>query len=110
MSVAGAVRARGVRAASVCQIVGWLGAVVAVAALVLLGLVVGAWLAEAAPCTDVEVVFAHGTFEPGGIGATGAVFVDALSSQVGGKPVDAYPVNYRCPVANTRTSSKAVRG
>jgi cutinase len=50
--------------------------------------------ASAAPCPDVEVVFARGTFEPPGIGATGEAFVDSLRSQAGGKSVDVYPVNY----------------
>jgi cutinase len=50
--------------------------------------------ASAAPCPDVEVVFARGTFEPPGIGVTGQAFVDALRSRVGGKSVDVYAVNY----------------
>jgi cutinase len=50
--------------------------------------------ASAAPCPDVEVVFARGTFEPPGVGATGEAFVDSLRPQVGGKTVDVYPVNY----------------
>ena len=50
--------------------------------------------APAAPCPDVEVVFARGTFEPPGVGGTGQAFVDALRSKVGGKSVDVYPVNY----------------
>jgi len=50
--------------------------------------------ASAAPCSDVEVVFARGTFEPPGIGTTGQAFVDSLRSDVGGKSVDVYPVNY----------------
>jgi cutinase-like protein len=50
--------------------------------------------ASAAPCPDVEVVFARGTFEPPGIGTTGQAFVDSLRSEVGGKSVDVYPVNY----------------
>jgi cutinase len=50
--------------------------------------------ASAAPCSDVEVVFARGTFEPPGIGATGEAFVDSLRSRVGGKSVGVYPVNY----------------
>jgi cutinase len=40
------------------------------------------------------VVFARGTFEPPGIGATGQAFVDSLRAQVGGKSLDVYPVNY----------------
>jgi cutinase len=50
--------------------------------------------ASAAPCPDVEVIFARGTFEPAGVGGTGQAFVDALRAQVGGKSVDVYPVNY----------------
>jgi cutinase len=50
--------------------------------------------ASAAPCTDVEVVFARGTFEPPGVGPTGEAFVDSLRSRVGGKSVSVYPVNY----------------
>jgi cutinase len=50
--------------------------------------------ASAAPCPDVEVVFARGTFEPPGVGDTGQAFVDALRAKVGGKSVDVYPVNY----------------
>jgi cutinase len=50
--------------------------------------------ASAAPCPDVEVVFARGTFEPPGIGDTGQAFVSSLRSRVGGKSVEVYPVNY----------------
>jgi cutinase len=50
--------------------------------------------ASAAPCPDVEVIFARGTFEPAGVGGTGQAFVDALRAQVGDKSMDVYPVNY----------------
>jgi Cutinase len=110
MSFVGAVRARCVRAVSACQIVGWLGAVVVVTALVLMCLVVGARLAEAAPCSDAELAFARGTFEPAGIGATGAAFVDALRSQVGGKSVDVYAVNYPGGADNGAHNLYAVNG
>ena len=50
--------------------------------------------AEDSSCSDVEVVFARGTFEAPGVGATGQAFVDALSSRLGGKTVDVYGVNY----------------
>lgn len=50
--------------------------------------------ASAQPCPDVEVVFARGTYEPPGVGATGQAFVDALRAQAGDKSVDVYPVNY----------------
>jgi cutinase len=51
-------------------------------------------IASAAPCPDVEVVFARGTFEPPGIGLTGETFVDSLRALAAGKSVDVYPVNY----------------
>ena len=46
------------------------------------------------PCPAVEVVFARGTFEAPGVGATGQAFVDALNGRLPGKTVDAYGVNY----------------
>ncbi|GAY15755.1 cutinase family protein [Mycobacterium sp. shizuoka-1] len=46
-------------------------------------------------CPDVEVVFARGTFEAPGVGATGQAFVDALTTRLNGKEtVGVYPVNY----------------
>ncbi len=50
--------------------------------------------AEDSSCSDVEVVFARGTFEAPGVGATGQAFIDALDARLGGKTVDAYGVNY----------------
>ncbi|GJF13142.1 cutinase [Mycolicibacterium cyprinidarum] len=50
--------------------------------------------AAAAPCPDVEVVFARGTGEPPGVGPTGQAFVDALGARIGGKTLGVYPVNY----------------
>ncbi|MGB8405979.1 MAG: cutinase family protein [Mycobacterium sp.] len=50
--------------------------------------------AYAAPCPDVEVVFARGTFEPPGIGATGQAFVDSLTAKTPNKTTDVYPVDY----------------
>jgi cutinase len=50
--------------------------------------------ASAAPCPDVEVTFARATTEPPGVGVVGREFVDALRSQVGGRSVGVYPVNY----------------
>jgi cutinase len=47
----------------------------------------------AAPCPDVEVVYARATGEPTGLGS-GQAFVDALRSQVGGRSVSGYAVNY----------------
>src|SRR5262245_34597346 len=50
--------------------------------------------ASAAPCPDVEVVFARGTFEAPGVGGIGQSFVDAVRKQAAGKSVSVYPVNY----------------
>src|ERR1700752_4059774 len=50
--------------------------------------------ASADPCPDVEVVFARGTGEAPGVGGVGQAFVDSLQSQVGGRSVGVYPVNY----------------
>jgi cutinase len=60
----------------------------------LLGAPIGVPAASAVPCPDIQVIFARGTFEPVGIGATGEAFVDSLRSRVGTKSVDVYPVNY----------------
>jgi cutinase len=45
-------------------------------------------------CANVEVVFARGTFEPAGVGATGQAFADALNARLPGRTVDVYAVNY----------------
>ncbi|MHA3023423.1 cutinase family protein [Mycobacterium sp. BMJ-28] len=51
--------------------------------------------AAAAPtCPDVDVVFARGTFEAPGVGATGQAFVDALTARLPGGSVSSYAVNY----------------
>ena len=50
--------------------------------------------ASANPCPDVEVTFARATTEPPGVGGVGQAFVDSLRSQVGGRSVGVYPVNY----------------
>jgi cutinase len=50
--------------------------------------------ATAAPCPDVEVVFARGTNEPPGVGGVGQSFVNSLRSQIPGRSVGVYAVNY----------------
>lgn len=50
--------------------------------------------ASAAPCPDVEVTFARGTDEPPGVGGVGQEFIDSLRSQVRGRSIEVYPVNY----------------
>lgn len=49
--------------------------------------------AGAAPCSDVEVVFARGRIEPPGTGQIGQAFISALRSKTG-KNVGYYAVNY----------------
>jgi cutinase len=50
--------------------------------------------ASAEQCSDVDVVFARGTFEPPGVGGIGQAFVDSLQSDVGGRSVAVYAVDY----------------
>ncbi len=50
--------------------------------------------AAADGCPDAEVVFARGTGEPAGAGGPGQAFFDALTSQLPGKNLTLYPVNY----------------
>ncbi|OBJ88688.1 cutinase family protein [Mycobacterium sp. 1245852.3] len=50
--------------------------------------------ASASPCPDIEVTFARGTAEPPGVGGVGQAFIDSLRSQVRGRSLGVYPVNY----------------
>jgi cutinase-like protein len=50
--------------------------------------------AAAAPCPDVEIVFARGTTEPPGAGGIGQAFIDSVRSQLGGRSVGVYAVDY----------------
>lgn len=59
--------------------------------------------AAAAPCPDVEIVFARGTTEPAGVGTIGQAFVDSVRSQAGGRSVSVYAVNY--PASNDFVNS-----
>jgi cutinase len=45
-------------------------------------------------CPAIEVVFARGTNEAPGVGATGQAFVDALNARLPGRAIDVYAVNY----------------
>ncbi|WP_408633275.1 cutinase family protein [Mycolicibacterium arenosum] len=60
--------------------------------------IAGLWLAtpiaSADDCPNVDVVFARGTFEPAGPGATGQAFIDALQARLGDKTVNSAPVDY----------------
>src|ERR1700735_5131029 len=54
----------------------------------------GVPVAAADGCPDAEVVFARGTGEPVGPGGPGQAFFDSLTSQLPGKTVNLYPVDY----------------
>jgi cutinase len=51
-------------------------------------------IAAADGCPDAEVVFARGTGEPVGPGGPGQAFYDSLTSQLPGKTINLYPVDY----------------
>lgn len=55
---------------------------------------IGSPAAFADPCSDVGVVFARGTHQEPGLGNMGQSFVDSLTSQLGGRSVNVYAVNY----------------
>jgi cutinase len=59
--------------------------------------------ANAAPCPDVEVVFARGTTEPPGVGGIGQAFVDSLRAKAGSRSVGVYAVDY--PASNDFVTS-----
>jgi cutinase len=61
--------------------------------------------AQAGPCPDVEVVFARGTGEPPGAGKVGQAFIDSLSSQISGRSLGVYPVNYPATQAFAASSN-----
>jgi cutinase len=70
-----------------------LGAGLLFAASVVSTSVIG-WAADGEPCPNVEEIFARGTLEAPGIGATGEAFTDALNGRLGNTPVVVYPVDY----------------
>jgi cutinase len=45
-------------------------------------------------CSDIEVIFARGTDDTPGLGTPGTAFVNALRSQVGGRRLTSYAVDY----------------
>jgi len=55
---------------------------------------IGGPAAAADPCSDIAVVFARGTHQAPGVGDVGQAFIDSLTSQVGGRSVGVYAVNY----------------
>lgn len=59
-------------------------------------------------CPAVEVVFARGTNEAPGVGATGQSFVDALNARLSEKTVDVYGVNYPASLSFGQTADGIV--
>lgn len=78
--------------ASARRLAVWVLSAAAVAGSVVSAAPVPAVAAE--PCPDVEVVFARGSGEAPGVGGIGKPFIDSLRSQVGGRSLTVYPVNY----------------
>jgi cutinase len=76
----------------------FLGPAVVAASGLSASVVAAALPSASAQCPDVQLVFARGTDEPPGLGATGQAFADNLRSRVGAKSLDVYPVNY--PASN----------
>src|ERR1700738_3984806 len=85
------------------QIAGFLGAAVLTTSALTAAITIPS--ATAAPCPNVEVVFARGTNEPPGVGGVGQAFIDSLRSQVRGQSVGVYAVNY--PATDAFGSSSA---
>jgi cutinase len=67
-------------------------------------------LRNADACPDIEVVFARGRDEPPGVGYEGQAFVDSLRSQVGGRSLGVYAVNYAAadPAPGTSPEGAAI--
>lgn len=59
------------------------------------GVIAAAAPASAAPCTDIDVVSARGTFEPGTLGViVGDPVFSAIQRKLSGKSTTSYAVNY----------------
>ena len=75
------------------HIVRVLGAAIALTSALLIG-PAGIPSAQAEPCPNVEVTFARGTSQQPGVGNVGQAFIDSLRSQIGGRSLGVYAVNY----------------
>ncbi|MGA9873769.1 MAG: cutinase family protein [Rhodococcus sp. (in: high G+C Gram-positive bacteria)] len=58
-------------------------------------------VATAAPCSDIDISFARGTGEFPGVGITGGPFASSLASQLPGRSVSTYAVNYAASFGQT---------
>ena len=65
-------------------------------------------VASADDCPDVQVVYARGTFEPPGVGATGQAFVDSLRADLPNKSLDVYAVDYPASLDFARAADGVV--
>ncbi len=63
--------------------------------------------AGADACPSIDVVFARGTLEPPGVGATGQAFVDALNAHMAGRNIGIDPVDYPASL-NFQTAADGV--
>jgi cutinase len=75
----------------------------------MLNTAIGTPSAAAAPCPDIEVVYARGTGAPPGIGWLGQAFVDALRPLVGGRSVGVYAVDYPATYDFSNSASAGAR-
>ena len=55
--------------------------------------------AQADPCPAVDVAFARGTGQAFGVGQVGQAFIDSLGSQISGRSMGVYAVNYPATMA-----------
>jgi cutinase len=63
--------------------------------------------AGADACPTIDVIFARGTLEPPGVGATGQAFVDALNEHLAGRNIAVDPVDYPASL-NFQTAADGV--
>lgn len=66
--------------------------------------------AAAAPCPNIEVVFARGSDDPPGVGVIGQAFVDSLRPQVGGRSLGVYSVNFPTTSKSNELANSASAG
>lgn len=76
------------------QIARFLGAAVLTTCAILNAAVSIPSTGAAAPCPNIEVVFARGLSDPPGVGVIGQAFVDSLRPQVGGRSLGVYAVDF----------------
>ena len=73
----------------------------AVASIVASTVLIPTAVATAAPCSDVEIAYARGSGEFPGLGITGGPFASSVTSQLPGRSVSTYAVNYAASYGQT---------